>query len=147
MRRMSLSALGIGIMCLVALTAQHASGQDQPPPNNDSQEGFAERLGAQIDRGVQQLGSELREGWANLRETINELSVQGRVYARLRWDKAIAIETIDVGTVNDGIVKLTGTVTTESMKRKAVQLARDTVGVQEVVDQLTVRPTDVTTSQ
>ena len=45
---------------------------------------------------------------------------------------------IDVDT-SDGVVTLTGTVGTEAQHQRAIQLAKETDGVRQVVDRLTVR--------
>ena len=103
-----------------------------------AQQGIGERLGQQLDEGLDRLGSELREGWASLRQTVDRMGVQGRVYSRLRWDKQIATAEIDIETQPEGVVVLRGTLSDEAAKQKAVQLAGDTGGVNRVVDELTV---------
>lgn len=103
-----------------------------------AQQGLGERLGQQLDQGLDRLGSELREGWASLRQSVDRMGIQGRVYGRLRWDKHIATAGIDVDTEEEGTVVLRGEVKSADAKQKAVQLANDTVGVKRVVDELTV---------
>jgi hypothetical protein len=105
-----------------------------------AQEGTAERIGEQIDRGLEQLGEKLKRTWADIRKSVDELGMQGRVYARLRWDKALADQTIDIQVQKKDIVVLNGVVPDEAAREKAVQLAQDTIGVREVVDQLQVEP-------
>ena len=103
-----------------------------------AQEGIAEQIGERIDRGVEQLGSRLRKSWADIRRSIDEFGVQGRVYSRLRWDKGIGVESIDVAVQERNVVLLTGTLPDEATRRKAVRLAEDTVGVEEVIDRLQI---------
>jgi hypothetical protein len=105
-----------------------------------AQEGTAEKIGRRIDRGLEQLGQEVQEAWAEVRKTVDKLGVQGRVYGRLRWDKALADEPIEVDVEGKDVVALTGRVPDEAARQKAVQLARDTVGVREVLDRLRIEP-------
>ncbi|MEX0611704.1 MAG: BON domain-containing protein [Pirellulales bacterium] len=108
------------------------------PSDVPAQEGTAEQIGERIDRGLEQLGREVRKKWGEIRQSINELGVQGRVYSRLRWDKAIATESIDIEVQEKNVVVLTGVVRDEETRRRAVRLAGDTVGVGEVVDRLQI---------
>ena len=121
-------ALGIVTATTAVLPAQERSEQD----------GFGERLGRTLDRGLDELGQELRQGWSQIRSTVDRLGVQGRVYGRLRWDKAIAGASIDVQVEGEDVVVLSGSVPKESARKKAIELAHDTVGVREVVDKLRV---------
>jgi osmotically-inducible protein OsmY len=71
------------------------------------------------------------------RAKVDELGTEGRVYGRLRWDKALAGSTLDVQAAGSTIT-LIGTVPNQSAREKAITLARDTVGVTNVVDQLSL---------
>ena len=105
-----------------------------------AQQGLGERIGQQLDQGLDRLGDQLREGWESLRKTVDRMGVQGRVYSRLRWDKHIATAEIDVDVDADeeGTVALRGVLPSAQAKQKAVQLAQDTVGVNRVIDELRV---------
>jgi hypothetical protein len=109
-------------------------------PELHAQEGRAERVGEQIDRGLEQLGEKLKSTWADIRKSVDELSVRGRVYGRIRWDKALADQTIDIQAQEKDVVILSGVVPTEALRSRAVQLANETVGVRQVVDQMQVAP-------
>lgn len=132
MSKLIKAALAIGIVAATTavLPAQERSEQD----------GFGERIGRTLDRGLDELGQELRQGWSQIRSTVDRLGVQGRVYGRLRWDKAIAGSAIDVQVEGEDVVVLSGSVAKDSARKKAVELANDTVGVREVVDKLRVEP-------
>ena len=123
------------IFCLVALGVFLIGPAAAPA---QAQQGLGERLGAQLDEGLDQLGNELREGWASIQQTVDRLGIQGRVYSRLRWDKHVSTERLDVEASERGIVVLRGQVPSQAAKQKAVQLARDTVGVERVEDKLSV---------
>jgi hypothetical protein len=110
-----------------------------------AQEGAGESIGRRIDRGLEQLTDEVREAWAKARREVDQLGVQGRVYGRLRWDKALAEQPIDVdvdqkSTDEESTVILTGRVPDERARKKAIELAQDTVGVREVIDRLQIEP-------
>jgi osmotically-inducible protein OsmY len=127
-------SITIGIAILLALVSE-----------SPAQEGTAQKIRRRIDEGARKLTEEVREAWADVRKRVDELSVQGRVYGRLRWDKALADEPIDVhveqkSSDEESTVILTGRVNDEDARKKALQLAQDTVGVSEVIDRLQVEP-------
>ncbi len=107
-----------------------------------AQDGIGQRIGQSIDRGLDRLQGEVQEGWKTLKQTVDRLGVEGRVYSRLRWDKEIATSTIDVDATDAGVVTLKGQVRSSASKQKAVRLAGDTLGVTRVVDQLSVNETE-----
>lgn len=122
-------------VCLAGLAACLFSVAVAPPAQA---QGFGERLGQQLDEGLNRLSSEVREGWASLRQSLDKMGVQGRVYSRLRWDKQLEGAELDLETPTEGEVVLRGRVTSPEAKRKAEQLASDTVGVNRVVNELQV---------
>jgi hypothetical protein len=72
----------------------------------------------------------LRFGW-------NGLPLDARVSSRLRSDKKLTDVSIQV-RASGGIVELRGTVADLSQRRRAVELAETTVGVENVLDALVV---------
>jgi hypothetical protein len=121
----------------VVLSCLSASGQN--PPVSNPQPGTATKIGEQIDRGLNQIGAEFSQAWAEARKSIEKMGVQGRVYGRLHWDKALEGATNLEISVRDGqVVVLSGTVGNAAAKQKAEQLARDTVGVGSVVNELAI---------
>ncbi|HEY3391994.1 MAG TPA: BON domain-containing protein [Lacipirellulaceae bacterium] len=128
-------SISIGMAFLLALPSQLPA----------QEEGAGESIGRRIDRGLDKITEEVREAWAKARRQVDELGVQGRVYGRLRWDKALADQPIDVAvekesTDEQSTVILTGRVPDEAARKKAIELAQDTVGVREVIDRLRVEP-------
>ena len=103
-----------------------------------AQEGVGERIGQTLDRGAEQLASELKRGWAEIRESVDKLEVEGRVYSRLHWDKNLAKYEIEVESQTAGTVVLVGRVADQKQQQRAVRLAQKTVGVKKVVDRLEV---------
>jgi osmotically-inducible protein OsmY len=68
------------------------------------------------------------------------MTVQGRVYARLYWDKSLAEAPFQVETKDGGVVVLKGSVPSAEAKHRAVELAQSTVGVNDTVDELGIAP-------
>jgi osmotically-inducible protein OsmY len=73
----------------------------------------------------------------SMRASWNELALDARVALRLRWEKDLQDATIQVQAKN-GIVELSGKVADIVQRQRAVQVARATVGVADVVDSLEV---------
>jgi osmotically-inducible protein OsmY len=71
-----------------------------------------------------------RRGLAGVRE---------RVQARLQWDKQLTETAIEV-QVRGGEVELTGAVKSDDQRRRALDLAETTQGVERVNDQLQIAP-------
>jgi osmotically-inducible protein OsmY len=70
----------------------------------------------------------VRAGW-------DEMALDARVAMRLRWDKTLADARIQVHADGNAIL-LKGTVAGEEQKRRAIELAEATVGVDKVTDAL-----------
>ena len=132
-----------GFVTLQSLAAEQTVVVETPAAN---QPGVGERVGETVDRGLTNIGNRLRKTWADFRKSVDELSVQGRVYGRLHWDKAIGAAPIEITVQNENIVTLSGSVPNEAARRTAVTLANDTIGVRQVVDRLTVAATTTTTT-
>lgn len=69
---------------------------------------------------------------------LGELSVDARVLARLQWDKGLADAVIEVHAVGDSAVELTGKVRDMDAKRRALELAQTTAGVEKVMDKMEI---------
>ncbi|HEX4413098.1 MAG TPA: BON domain-containing protein [Lacipirellulaceae bacterium] len=146
MRALVFLTLGIcGFVLLGQLVAQQRATPDPPGPSTKPP-GVGQQLGESVDHGLNKLGDKLRSGWAEIRQSVDEMGVQGRVYGRLHWDKAIANASIDVSVQNDNNVTLSGSVPDEAAHTTAVKLAQDTVGVGRVEDHLTVSGSGISTS-
>lgn len=114
--------------------AEPAATVETSPPD----QGVGERVGESVDRGLTKIGDKIRKTWAEFRKSVDELSVQGRVYARFHWDKALAAAPIEITVQDENVVTLTGTVPNEAARRTALTLANDTVGVRQVIDRLSI---------
>jgi hyperosmotically inducible protein len=80
--------------------------------------------------------SRLPDSLQSIRGGLSEFAVDAKVAARLRWDKELEGAAIQVSAAGGGVVKLSGTVATLEDRQRAVRLARDTVGVSNVIDEL-----------
>jgi osmotically-inducible protein OsmY len=96
-----------------------------------------DEVGRKIKRGLNKAEEAVRESFHKTRESVHSMGVAARVYGRLHWDKALQSSTLNV-KVEEGVATLTGSVPTAEARTKAVNLAADTVGVNKVVDELTV---------
>ncbi|HEY2411341.1 MAG TPA: BON domain-containing protein [Pirellulaceae bacterium] len=130
MKRFLLALSAVLTSCLIA------AGQTPPPPN--SQPGPAAQIGEKIDRGLNQIGAELSQAWSEVRKSVEKMGIQGRVYGRLHWDKALEGANLEVSVRDGQVVVLSGTVASAAAKLKAEQIAHDTVGVNNVVNELTI---------
>ena len=84
-------------------------------------------------------GGKLALGWQALNADVDGLAPDARISARLRWDRSLADNPIRV-YAREGEVELTGTVRDLKQRRRAVELAETTVGVERVKDSLELAP-------
>jgi hyperosmotically inducible protein len=91
-----------------------------------------------VKKGVASAEETVKEKYAAAKAAVHKMEVQHRVYARLHWDKVLNTSKFEVSMTDKGIATLTGTVADAKAKAKAVELAADTVGVTQVIDELTV---------
>jgi hypothetical protein len=105
-----------------------------------AQLGVAERAGEALDNA----GRSIRRGVENAiergRAPIYDRQLLARVFGRIQWDKTLTGSTLDLEVRDEGIVILRGAVATPEAKDRAVLLARDTIGVTQVIDELSVLP-------
>lgn len=72
------------------------------------------------------------------RRALNDGAVTAKIKAKMALDDTVKALDIDVDTVGT-TVTVSGVVATDAQRQKALQLARETDGVKQVVDQLQVR--------
>jgi hyperosmotically inducible periplasmic protein len=108
-----------------------------------AQTGVAERVGEKLDsvgrglvRGAQEVTDAVRSRFEVVRADVSRMGVQPRVYARIHWDKTLYNARIEVHMLRDGSVLLRGVVPDAAARARAVAIARDTVDVTGVVDEL-----------
>ena len=69
-----------------------------------------------------------------------KIAPDARVSLRLRWEKDLQNLNIQV-QAKDGIVELKGKVADMAQRQRAVQVARSTLGVVDVIDELEIAET------
>jgi osmotically-inducible protein OsmY len=79
----------------------------------------------------------LADGWQAMRAGWDEIALDARVSARLRWDKGLAGARIEV-RASGGTVELEGSVLSANQRARAVELAEATSGVDRVTDKLEI---------
>ena len=73
-----------------------------------------------------------------LEQTVDEGSLTLKIKSKMALDDMVKARTINVDTTGS-VVTLTGTVESNQERERAVRLARETVGVTDVVDKLQVK--------
>ena len=85
--------------------------------------------------------TKLAIGLQAMRANWSDASLENRVSARLRWEKQLAEVRVEVKSAGNGVIELKGTVANLQQRRRAVELAEMTEGVERVVDALEFRET------
>ncbi len=126
---------------VIVLTAGWASRAQEAQTTTEK---IKEKVGdavTSIKKGANTAEEKLKEGYEKVKGTVVGLSIEGRVYARLHWEKALVGSHIELHAPRAGAIELTGTVADAKARAKAVELTTDTVGVTEVIDHLNVQTT------
>src|SRR5262249_12403103 len=137
----------MGTLALLALCMSQSAGVGLA-----QQPGVAEQIGEKLDtvgrgivRGAQDVSDSVRKRFDVVRSDVSRMGVHTRVYSRLHWDKSLYTARIEVHMPHEGGVLLRGTGPDAAAKAHAVALARDTIDVTGVVDELeTVVPAAAT---
>ena len=90
----------------------------------------AKEVGAQV-------GAKTAEAANRAGEVLSEGALTAKIKSKMALDDLVQARSIDV-TTNGQVVTLTGTVRSAAERDRAVQLARETAGVTQVVDKLSV---------
>lgn len=132
--RNKLALVGIGCVAALGILAATSRGQ----------EGVVEKAGRGLDdfgrgikRGVIELSEGFRTRFEAVRTDVQRMGIPTRVYSRIHWDKTLVNARIEVHAFRDGSVLLRGSVADTAARDRAVSLARDTVDVTGVIDELT----------
>ena len=89
------------------------------------------------ERGAE-IGEKSAEAASALRTTVGEAALTTKIKAKMALDDSLNAREIDV-TTSGSTVTLAGEVHSRAQHDRAVALARETAGVANVVDHLTVR--------
>lgn len=128
-----------GGMLGLGLAAWSGAGRDR--------RGSSEADGGTIDgavrtftQGVQDASDTVRDKLTSARASARNLGIEQQIANRLRQDKTLEADRIEVHVEDESTAVLKGLVPDEDSKEKAVQLTRDTRGVLKVIDHLAVPP-------
>jgi osmotically-inducible protein OsmY len=97
-----------------------------------------QKTSAKLDGVTEGLRERLQNGWGAVRGSISETSLDDRVALRLHWDTDMAGADVRIRLVGPGAIELTGTVADLTQRRRAVELAHTTIGVESVIDRLSI---------
>jgi hyperosmotically inducible periplasmic protein len=103
-------------------------------------QGLAARAGEALDNAGRTVRNTVENAVAQTKAAAYEQDLLSRVYGRIHWDKYLAASTLEIQTQADGTVILRGATTDKVRKERAVALARDTVGITRVIDEISVSP-------
>lgn len=101
--------------------------QETPSVNTDK----ARETGAKI-------GESVATGAARAEQALSEGALTAKIKSKMALDDTVKALSIDVDTEGT-VVTLSGTVTSEAVRARALQLARETAGVTAVNDRLVIR--------
>jgi osmotically-inducible protein OsmY len=85
-----------------------------------------DRLDAQAGKAAQTVG-----------DLVSDSGLTAKIKSKMALDDVVRARTIDVSTT-DGVVTLAGTVRSVAERDQALRLARDTKGIKQVVDRLSI---------
>ena len=109
-------------------------GTDRPLP----QVGRAGQVNTEKAREVgAQLGAKTADAANKAGAVLSDGALTAKIKSKMALDDVVKARTIDVTTTNH-VVTLRGSVASEAEHARAVQLAKETAGVTEVLDRLTV---------
>ena len=86
-----------------------------------------------------ELGERAARASAKAGEAMRDASLTTKISAKMALDDLVKARTIDV-TTDGPVVTLSGRVHSDAERERAVRIARETEGVQRVVDKLRVEP-------
>jgi osmotically-inducible protein OsmY len=135
---MAAALFGLTIMAAVACTTLAQQGVVGKAAEK------IDDVGRGLRRGAAEITDAIRRRFEVVKNDVNRMETHSRVYSRLHWDKALHGARLEVLMLRDGTVLLRGQVSDTAAKTQAVALARDTVGVSAVVDELVPLVTEST---
>ena len=108
---------------------------------NTNTPGSVGTTGASTEK-AREVGAQVAEKTAvaanQARRALNEGAITAKIKAKMALDDSVKALDIDVDTVGT-TVTVSGVVTSEAQRQRALALARETEGVKQVIDQLQVR--------
>lgn len=136
-----LAALPLAAACAVDTEREGDEVEMEAEVDTAEAERGLEETGRELGEGMREAGEAIEEGareaGRELEPHLDDARITAAVKSRLTAHPDINPFEIDVDTV-DGVVTLTGEVESEEDREDALEVARETQGVREVVDNLQV---------
>ena len=98
----------------------------------------AESAGKTVEQASEKLATTAKEAASKTANTLDDAAVTTKVRAALYAEPGLKMLQLDV-TTNSGVVTLAGSVDSEALHKRAVQIAGSLNGVNQVVDKLVVK--------
>ena len=139
MRCINTRAWVVAAVCGLTVTAMGWTSYAQEPTTTEK---IKQKVGGAVDsikKGAASAESAVKDKYKKAKDSVVAMEIEGRVYARLHWDKALVGSKVELKAPRSGVIELHGTVTSTKAKAKAMELATDTVGVTDVIDSLIVQ--------
>ena len=108
------------------------SGRSLLPDNAGVDAQRAREVGAEVGQKTAAVASQAKAA-------LDDGALTAKIKSKMALDDSVKALNIHVDTTN-GIVTVTGTARTQAEHQRALQLAKETNGVREVVDRLVVKP-------
>ena len=86
---------------------------------------------------MDQLDAQAGKAAQKVSDFVSDAGLTAKIKSKMALDEIVRARTIDVSTT-DGVVTLAGTVRSVAERDQALRLARDTKGIKQVVDRLSV---------
>jgi hyperosmotically inducible periplasmic protein len=103
-----------------------------------AQEGILQRAGEALDNAGRNIRNRVDSEIARGQIDAQDREVLTRVMRRIEWDKQLVGSTLQFEVQPGRAVIVRGSVLNDTLKRRAVDLVANTIGVASVVDELTV---------
>ena len=126
--KMQMHTLGAAVLASLALLV---AGCDQPNRSGET-------TGQKIDRAADKMAASTKEAATKTADAADDAAVTTKVKAALFAEPGLKTLQINVDT-KDAVVTLEGTVDSDTLRQRAVQIATATNGVRQVVDKLVVK--------
>lgn len=127
------------VAAAVALVAAGCDRQRHPAETAGQQiDRAAQTAGERLDRAATEAAEKGKDAAAKAANALDDAAVTAKVKAALFAEPGLKMLQIDVAT-HDGVVTLAGTVDTQVLHERAVQIAGALIGVRKVVDRLVVK--------
>jgi hyperosmotically inducible protein len=132
----------LSVAAALAVSAALVARAQEPQPKPTLTEKIKAKAGSAVEsikKGAASAEEAVRDQYLRAKSAVTKMGIEARVYARIHWEKGLATSKVDLASPTEGVIALNGTVVDDRARAKAVELTRDTIGVTQVIDNLTVQ--------